>query len=291
MVIDSETNFVYLSEKIKSDPRFPGICEKITGLFDSNYIQYDFILATNDIWARDYMPIQKDLNSFIQFKYEPSYLIDEPLLQSDPKVVCKANYLEPSYSDINLDGGNIIKWHDKVIISKRIINENSKYAENELISQIEKLLEARVIMIPDIHPYWDMTGHADGYVRFLDERTVLVNELKNEFKYWTSGFKKMATQYELDYIELPWFDYKNKDYPSSALGIYINYLEIGNLIILPIFEIPGNKDQKTYNILTEIFKHKRIETININSVGLWGGLMNCITWNIKKQNNENYSTI
>jgi agmatine deiminase len=227
------------------------------------------------------MPIQKDLNSFVQFRYEPTYLQNELNLQSDTKIVCAVNKIRPIFSNINLDGGNVIKWHDKVIISKRAVKENIEYEESKLIDDLEKLLEVQIILVPDNNPGNDMTGHADGYVRFLNDKTILVNGLKNEFKYWQQGFQEMIKQTGLEYIEIPWFEFKDKRYPHSALGIYLNYLEIGDLIILPIFEIKGNKDQKVLDLFKEIFPTKHIETININYVGLEGGLMNCITWNIK----------
>jgi hypothetical protein len=36
----------------------------------------------------------------------------------------------------------------------------------------------------------------------------------------------MIKQTGLSYIEIPWFEYKDKQYPLSAIGRYINYLEI-----------------------------------------------------------------
>jgi len=281
MIIDKDTNVVYLSRRLETDPRFPGACALLTSILDKHKVSYDFLEGTKDIWARDYMPIQKGKNSFVQFKYEPSYLKNDPDIQSDTKEVCSKNNIKPTFSKIKLDGGNIIKWHDKVIISKRIFSENLDYEGKKLIDKIEELLDVRVILIPDIDPLYDMTGHADGYVRFLNDKTVLVNELENEFKYWKSGFKTTMNYFGLDYIEIPWFEKKDKKHPNSALGIYINYLEIGNLIIMPIFHVQGNKDQKVYDLFIDIFKDKIIETININSIGLWGGLMNCITWTIK----------
>jgi agmatine deiminase len=281
MIKDSDTNFVYLSELLKSDSRFPGICTQITSILDQHQIGYDFIKETKDIWVRDFMPIQLDKDLFVQFRYEPSYLKDELWRQSDPKIVCAVNNRTPEFSKINLDGGNIIKWYDKAIISKRVIKENPGYNETKLVDELEKLLGVKVMLIPDINPAYDMTGHADGYVRFLDDKTILINALENEFEYWKKDFQKMIKQTGFDYVEIPWFEDKDKQHPYSALGIYLNYLEIGNLIILPVFGIEGNKDQLVLDQFKGLFPNKHIEPININSVGKEGGLMNCITWNIK----------
>jgi len=282
MITDSDTNIVYFSALLESDTRFLGVYKRITDILDRNHVKYDLLNGTKDIWARDYMPIQLDVNSFVQFRYEPSYLKNDLQFQSDPKVVYPANNLNPVYSDINLDGGNVVKWKDKVIISTRVFKENISYEKTKLIDEIERLLEAWVILIPDIHPPYDLTGHADGYVRFLNEKTILVNEIKNnEYKYWKDGFQKMVKLHGLDYIEVPWFEYKEKDYPNSAIGLYLNYLEIGDLIILPVFDVKGNLDQKVIDLFKSVFPYKQIETVVINQVAREGGLMNCISWNIK----------
>ena len=281
MIPDSQTDKVYFSKWLKTDDRYAPSCRLITSILDKHLIKYDFLEETSDIWARDYMPVQKDVNSFVQFRFEPSYLKDEPVYQSDPKEVCRANNIKPIFSEINLDGGNIVKQHDKVIISKRIFRENPGYDQKKLVKDIEALLEARVILVPDINPLYDLTGHADGYLRFIDDKTIIVNELESEFKYWKDGFLRMIKETGFKYTEIPWLADYDEDFPKSALGIYINYLEIGNLIIMPIFEIEGNKDQEVYDLFKSIFPQKIIETVNINTVGREGGLMNCISWNIK----------
>jgi agmatine deiminase len=63
--------------------------------------------------------------------------------------------------------------------------------------------------------------------------------------------------------------------------MYINYLEVGNLIILPKFEIEGNRDQEAFDLFKTLFPNRPVEQVNINSIAEEGGLLNCITWNIK----------
>jgi agmatine deiminase len=282
MIIDSDTNTVYFSEHLKTDSSYKGSCYNIIAILEKHKVKYGFLKGTKDIWARDYMPIQLDVDSFVQFRYEPSYLKNELQFQSDPKVVCNANNFKPLFSDINLDGGNVVKWKDKVIISIRVFKENIRYEKTKLIDEIERLLEAQIILIPDIHPPYDLTGHADGYVRFMDEKTILVNGIKkDEYKYWKDGFQRMVKKYGLDYIEVPWFEYKEKDYPDSAIGLYLNYLEIEDLIILPVFDVKGNMDQKVIDLFKSVFPYKKIEPVVINQVAREGGVMNCISWNIK----------
>lgn len=280
MVTGKQSNTVYFSERLLSDERFAKTCNDLTELLEKHLIKYDFLEATKDIWCRDYMPIQIEKGKFVQFRYEPSYLKDDFELQSDPKEVCKANNIKPQFSKINLDGGNVVNWSDRAIITDRVFDENPEYSsKNKLIAEIEKLLKVEIIVIPQIKS--DMTGHADGMVRFVDRNTVLGNDREQEFKYWKDGINKILKEKGIEYIDIPFLDHKEKKYPDHAIGCYVNYLEVENLIVLPIFETEQNKDQEVYDKFGEIFPDRTIETINYNEIGLHGGLLNCTTWTIR----------
>lgn len=280
MVVGKDTNTVYFSEKLRSDKRFTKTLNVLTELLEKHSIKYDFLKATKDIWCRDYMPIQKEKGRFVQFRYEPSYLRDELEFQSDPFEVCKANNLKPEFSNINLDGGNVVNWSDRAIITDRIFDENPDYKnKTKLISEIEKLLEVEIIVIPQINS--DFTGHADGLVRFVDRNTLLGNDREQEYKYWKKRIDKVLKNYGLYYIDIPFLEHKEKKFPFHAIGCYVNYLEVKDLIILPIFETENNKDKIVYDTFRQIFTERKVETINFNAIGLYGGLLNCTTWTIK----------
>ena len=282
MITDKETNTVYFSKLLKTTEEFIPSCNLITSILEKHKINPIFLDGTKDIWARDYMPIQTEINRFIQFRYEPTYLKDELNLQSIPEDVCSQNHISPIFSPINLDGGNVVKWDNKVMITDRIFSENPEYSDKSLlVKEIEKLLDVECIIIPQIRPAYDFTGHADGLVKFIDQSIVLGNTLEFEFKYWSSGMRKVISEHNLEYIEMPSFEYKDKNYPETAIGCYMNYLEIGDLIIFPIFEVPNNKDKQAVDTIKSIYPNKHIETININDIVRHGGLMNCISWNIK----------
>jgi len=189
MIASKETNSVYFSELLSSDKRFAKTCNALTEFLEKHSIKYDFLKATKDIWCRDYMPIQTGKGKFVQFRYEPSYLKDELEFQSEPKEVCKSNNINPIFSKINFDGGNVVNWSDRAIISDRVFDENPEYSsKNKLIAEIEKLLEVEIIVIPQIKS--DMTGHADGMVRFVDRNTLIGNDREQEYKYWKNGINK-----------------------------------------------------------------------------------------------------
>lgn len=280
MIANFETNIVYFSDLLRTKAEFKDICVKICGILDKHSVKYDFIQGTKDIWVRDYMPIQTNKDRFVQFRYEPTYLKDNLELQSDPKSVCELNDIKPIYSKINLDGGNIVNWTDKVLITDRIYTENPEFADKaQLVGEIERLLQTKVIIIPQIKS--DFSGHADGLVRLIDSGTILGNDLDLEYIYWSKAMRKIISDKSFKYINMPIFEYYEKEFPDSAIGCYMNYLEIGDLIIFPIFEVIGNKDKEAIDLITKLYPNKAIELINVNPVARQGGLMNCITWNKK----------
>jgi len=277
MITDAQTDFVYFSGLIEE--KFPESWKMIKSILDKHNIDYGLLDGTRDIWARDYMPVQTDVNRFVQFRYEAPYLNREPEKHTRPLEVLQANQIRAELSDIIVDGGNIIRGSNKVIMTNRIYKDNPDIEKNELTKKLEEQLQTEVLIIPAITD--DETGHADGHVRFIDDRTLLVNELKHEYLYWQEGFKKMIRESRLEYVEMPWFEKKFKDEPLSAIGIYVNYLEIGNLIVFPIFDFTGSKDQQALDVIKKAFPEKIIEPVKINEIGLKGGLMNCISWTIK----------
>ena len=273
---------VYFSELLEE--HFPECFNRLTSILKKHGVDYRLLKGTKDIWCKDYMPIQTESGKLIQFRYEPSYLKDNKgweSSRSDVREVCRLNGFEPVFSNINLDGGNVLLCSGRAIVSDRIFTENPEYTDKQqLVKDLSELLEAEVIIIPAQNG--DMTGHADGMVRFIDHDTILGNNRSEEFKYWTNDIEKVLKGYRLKYIDVPFFyGYKDSKHPDHAIGVYVNYLEVGNLIVLPVFEVEGNKDAEDITVFKQIFPDKIIETINFNEVALEGGVLNCTTWNYR----------
>lgn len=275
-------NTVYVSSILKE--KFPKAANELFSVLRKYNVTVKELTHTKDIWCRDYMPVQNRLGELIQFKYDPSYLRGEKEWEdsrSDVHEVCAANNINPIFSDINIDGGNVVLYGNKAILTDRIFLENPEYDKKELVSEIEKLLKAKVIIIPAFKT--DVTGHADGMVRFVNEDTILGNDLNSEYKYIRDGINKACSENRLNYIDVPFFEQKyDKNHEMNAIGIYVNYLEVGNLIVLPKFNVDGNRDEETIELFKKIFPNRIIETIDYNEVAVEGGLLNCSTWTIKE---------
>lgn len=273
--VEREGQVVYMSELLKTN--YPETCSHLIKILEMHDVKYAFLKGTKDIWCRDYMPIQTESGKFIQFKYDPSYLKGNKeweASRSDVKEVCRVNGIEAQFSDINLDGGNVLICDGRAILSNRIFSENSNWDKEKLVSELSKLLECEIIIIPAEND--DMTGHADGMVRFVNRNTIVGNKLADEYKYWREGMEKVIEQYGLKYIDIPFFLPKDPKHPHSAIGIYVNYLEVNNLIVMPVFG--RDEDKHAVDVLRQTFPDRVIETIDYNDVAQEGGLLNCTTW-------------
>ena len=274
---------VYMSDLLKE--RYPETCNRLLQILDKYHVTYDWIKGTKDIWCRDYMPVQTESGKFIQFRYEPSYLKGRKEWEesrSDVKEICRINNIDAAFSDINLDGGNVLICDGRAIISDRLFSENPERDKDSLLRALAKLLECEIIIIPALKSQdEDLTGHADGMVRFVDRNTIIGNERRaDEYKYMKDGLQKALDTFNLTYIDIPYFVDNDAKHPYSAIGIYVNYLEVNDLIVFPVFG-EEKTDQKALEIIKKSFPNKQIETINYNDIAKEGGLLNCTTWCIR----------
>ncbi len=262
---------LYFSSQLNIQEYKPA-ADRMFAALDLFNIKYKLLNNTNDIWARDYMPVKTKSGKYVSFRYEPSYLDGSPELRTDFRRDIAPNFDIKNlvYSDINLDGGNAVFSPSKetVVISDRVFSENLKCSSAELVQELEKLLEARVIIIPSLR--LDMTGHADGMVRFVDENTAVGNAARSLFGL-EANIKAVLRSHGIEVIDFPYFDSKG----DSAVGCYLNFLETEQAIFLPIFDVEA--DSLALATAKSIFQ-KPIIPVNINEIAVKGGLLNCISW-------------
>jgi agmatine deiminase len=279
MITDKQTNKLYLADCLPiKHQRFFVEFEQI---LKKNNVDFEILPNTKDIWAVDYMPIQIDIDKFIQFTYYPDYLQSKKWVKtiSDVDYICDAIKLDRTKSDIILDGGNVTKTTDKVIMCDKVFLYNQKYSRKDLKNKLRELFEVEYLYFVPQQPK-DFTGHSDGMVRFINNDTVIINDYSKENKDFHRAFKIALDNARLEYIEIPYNPYNNKTY-GQANGDYINYLQMNNLIVIPTFGLAD--DEIIVRQFEQIFKGQTIATIDSNEVANNGGIINCITWNIQKQ--------
>ncbi len=285
MITDSETNFLYLADSLKKE-KYSDFLTRFKIVLEENSIPYDFLSSTKDIWAVDYMPIQISAVRFVKFDYNPDYLQNKTQRKtiSDGDSICKTTGRTAKQSKLIVDGGNVIRSTDKIIMCDKVFKENSNLSEKELIKQLKDDFEIeKLYFVP-----WDKSdyiGHADGMVRFVDSNTVVINDYSREKPEYQRAFRMALHNAGLDWKEIPYNPYDNKPY-TSARGIYLNYLQMEKTIIVPTFQ-REKEDEEAITKLREIFKGKNIIKLESNVIADRGGILNCITWNIRTDKEKN----
>ncbi len=282
MIPDSQTNYLYLADSLPK--KYPDFYKRFKNLLSDCKIDFSLLPGTNDIWAVDYMPIQIAENNFTQFVYNPSYLETPEEIESisDAESICKFINLNIKKSNILLDGGNVIKTTNKVIMTTRVFEENPDIPKKQLIKQLQDTLEVDNLIFIPADPD-DFTGHADGMVRFLDDNTVLINNYTREKSAFQRNFRIALDNAGLKCIEIPYSPYSNKN-NDQARGIYINYLQMESIITIPVFNI--KEDEAAVRVFEDNFSNLAIKTIECNQIADQGGTLNCISWNIKSDKNS-----
>ena len=283
---------VYVADQLKKHGFSKPVYEKIKfHLGDEKYGYHikELENVNKNIWCRDYMPVRNCKSNLVKFHYNPSYT-HLPVTNS----VCEQIDEYVIDSPIILDGGSIEVFGESVIVSDRIFRNNYEtWSQDErgLLTKLKDTMEAKELIVVPQHPY-DFTGHVDGMVRFVDESRVLINDLTLEFEamridendyrkklieQWYYAFKMAMYNAGLKCYELLCtLDPADPNYnPSDAFGIYMNFLLLDDLILVPGFNI--KKDEVAKNTLKKIYKREAI-TIQAKELAKKGGIINCVTW-------------
>lgn len=218
------------------------------------------------------MPIQISETEFIEYKYNPDYLQNKPSYITNPAKCCRHLNISTKKIDVVLDGGNIIKCTDAIILTDKVFVENRNLTKTQLIDTLANAFQCNIVVIP-----WDRNeiyGHADGMVRFTESGKILLNNYINiDVSFRSKLIKALDSHFEI--IELAYRVPK-----LSALSwSYLNYLQVGSFILLPAVGIP--EDKQAYEQFSKIFTNYQIEQVDVTEIVKQGGALNCISWNIK----------
>lgn len=280
MIADNQTNTVYFSNLVPEE--FPKQFDELNRIITSSGYLVKLLAETYDYYCRDYMPVQITKNDFLQFVFRPkAYFEPNQYAEiTNPVLVGLTNNLDnPRYSPLILDGGNVIKAENKVIITDRVFKDNLYQfsSKSEILAQLEKDLKCEVIIIPE-YPH-EVTGHADGLIRFIDYKTVFINETYAETEMeWLHNFLRILTENNLSPVRLT-CPMNSKQ--TTANGLYINYLHVGDLVIVPQFKM--KEDKKAMQTFQDILgKQYTIVPFEARWIAKHGGVLNCATWTVKE---------
>ena len=243
---------------------------KIADALHSILNKYDIkceILETKDIWMRDFMPFLLDDGWLISYDYDPDYLKDDRYSHLRTKV-------QPLKEHINLvlDGGNFVRLGSKAIMTDKIFKENPSKTKAEIIGTIKQKCALNELIIIPRQPY-DMLGHSDGMVRWIDENSVLVNDFLNESKSFNDRLIRSFKKYGLN---IKFMKYGEGFFSkTSDWGAYLNFIKINGLLIVPVYGT--DDDYVAIEQIKKFYSGCKVETINLSEIIELGGALHCIT--------------
>lgn len=280
MITDNLTTCVYFSSILPE--KCPVLNAHIIEALQKRGIPYAYLSGTKDIWCRDFMPIQIDEYRFVFYKYTPDYLQDKYglQLQTNPMEVfqTESNLLQPIQQnslslDLVLDGGNVVKCGDKIVMTDKVFVENKDKSNVEMQRMLEEAFRREVVFIP-----WDSQGepygHSDGIIHYLGDKRVLMTNYADFDKTFANDYLRILEKH-FDVITLK-YNVKRKHERSWS---YINFLQVGHLVLVPQLGIP--EDEQALEQISAVMPSCEVVGIPALEAVRRGGALNCISWNIK----------
>ena len=226
------------------------------------------------------MPIQIEEDLFVFYKYTPNYLQDSKYmrLQSNTeKVFCAgANRLKHLLKnaitiDLVMDGGNVVKCGDTIVMTEKVFFENKDKTRTEVEKILKDAFLCDILFLP-----WDRKetfGHSDGIVHYAGNDKILLTNYDDSSPYYYNRFRK-ALGKRFEVIPLR---YSTKR-PQARSWAYINFLQIGRLILVP--QLGLEEDKQALEQISKALPECEVVGIPALEAVRRGGALNCISWNI-----------
>lgn len=274
-MVDSLTDTVFFSDLLPE--RCPTMYQSLDKILRENDIDHRLLRHTKDIWCRDYMPIQTSGKSFVFYKYNPDYLQTKYYKRTITNVdrvgniECLRQDGEVFDLDLVIDGGNVVRCDDKIVMTEKVFFENKDKSRNEIQRLLEEAFECDIIFLP-----WDrkeIFGHSDGIVHYVGDNRVLMT---NYADFDAAKSNKILNLLEKHVEVIPLrYNVKRKHERSWA---YINFLQIGNLVLVPQLGIP--EDEQALQQIRDAMPRCKVMGVPALEAVRKGGALNCISWNV-----------
>jgi len=278
---DEDTNLVYFSPWLKDKKSgHYEFYEELTNLLKSNGVEVRVLKCTNDYWARDYMPIQLSKNEFLRYHYYPDYLVNKDDIETitDVSKVLSGMGIRCRSTNLIIDGGNMVPCGRYIVMTDKVFTENRREkGDPEFKALLESELGHPVILIPWQPHYDDVYGHSDGFIKWCGGNRVLMGNHGDSYPDEAATIRRILKSYGFEVTEMR-FNNKVASPCAELNWAYINFLQVGKNIIMPIFE--KEEDAIAYDYIHKAFPGCNIQTIVMKKIAEEGGALHCISWNI-----------
>lgn len=284
MITDQLTNLIYFSDRLENE--CSELFSSVVKLQEQG-VPIRFFEGAKSMWARDYMPVQVKPDVFVAFRYNPGYLNDtaehRSSITENVAEICESLFDYPvnvQTTAIILDGGNIIKCDNCVVMTDKVLHDNPGYSTSKLMDELERLLDCEIILIP-----WDRNepvyGHADGVVRYVRDSHYLyakypdrdyIKEIQAHFPFAKSSTFYMPSDAAIKRQKYQW--------------AYINFIRTDEYILFPALSPNADcsEDICSKRQFSRLFADYRQENIipvySLPAIKFGGGL-HCCSWNVK----------
>ena len=296
---DKETNEVYISQWLKDEKEGEkDFYERLTNLLDRIGIQVKELKSTSDYWARDYMPIQLGRDEFVKYRYNPDYLVksknpkDKDTITDCTKVL-RGMGINYRTTQLVIDGGNMVPCGPYIVMTSKVFTENG-YSEGDVVfkSNLESELGHPVIIIPwTLHGDFDSDdtdkyGHSDGFIKWCGGNQILMGNHGDFYPEEASAIRQTLEEYGFDVTEMRFKD-KVLCPKVEYNWAYINFLQVGNKIVMPKFNI--EEDSIALNYVQKAFPDCEVYQIEMSDIVKKGGALHCLCWNIARTSSSTKS--
>lgn len=278
MTPDWEKNYVLVADLLRK--RYPVVFRKLSTILSKRGVPLNEVPNNRDIWIRDAAPVEVNSNEFVQFRYQPDYLRKDKDLITPAQAFSGLSFIKsPQKSKLVIDGGNIVGTASTAILTDKVFTENPTRDPDELENELKCLLQVqRLIFIPQ--ETGDIIGHSDGMVRFLTDKQVILNDYRKEEPELGEELEEILTSNGIKFTRIPYVPEDQVfDGIPSAVGNYVNFLRVGNLMIVPAYGFP--EDEIVQKLVVKLLPQCMVESLPCRDLAEEGGVLNCATWTIR----------
>ena len=279
MITDNLTNAVFFSYLLPK--KCPTLNQHIALVLEAHGTPFAYLSETKDIWCRDFMPIQIAEDRFVSYKYTPNYLQDKTglRLQTNPEAVLQVRQNRLTHVlqnavkvDLVLDGGNVVKCGNTIVMTEKVFAENRDKSINEVDRILKDAFQCDVVYLPWDHR--ETFGHSDGIVHFAGDGKVLITNYGDISPRFYCRFR-VALEKHFEVVPLY---YKTKRIHARSWS-YINFLQVGKLVFVP--QLGLEEDEQAQEQIGNAMPDCEVVGIPSLEAVRRGGALNCISWNIK----------
>lgn len=241
-----------------------------------------------DIWIRDWGPVRATTSAgqaaLVFARYMPSYHDDKSVSSYERKLQKNPAGVFPPvpFATIPLiwDLGNVAyNGRGDIIVTDQLLKDN-KITEQRLREILSESLDFERLLIMPVEP-GDVTGHTDGFLRFIDDSTIAVGEYPTREPASDAFYEeviRILQEHQFSVVRVPCDDpvSEMRDEVPSAYGNRLNWIRIGDLVLMPGYGTAG--DAQSRKVLETV--GLRVEIVpreDLTEISHHGGILHCIT--------------